>query len=50
MGSNNVNNSFVVVTPLVAGVNRIKEDVDLFTVRLNYRLGGYGAPPIAARW
>ena len=50
MGSNNVNNSFVVVTPLVAGVNRIKEDVDLFTVRLNYRFGGYGAPPIAAGW
>jgi outer membrane immunogenic protein len=50
MGSNNVNNSFLVVTPLVAGVNRIKEDVDLFTVRLNYRFGGYGAPPIAAGW
>jgi len=40
----------VVTTPLVAGVNRINEDVDLITVRLNYRFGGYGAPPVAARY
>jgi len=32
------------VTPFVAGVNRINEDVDLITVRVNYRFGGYGAP------
>jgi outer membrane immunogenic protein len=44
MGNNNVNNSFVVVTPFVAGINRINEDVDLITVRVNYRFGGYGAP------
>jgi outer membrane immunogenic protein len=44
MGNNNLNNSFVVVTPFVAGINRINEDVDLITVRVNYRFGGYGAP------
>jgi outer membrane immunogenic protein len=44
MGNGNVNNSFLVVTPFVAGVNRINEDVDLITVRVNYRFGGYGAP------
>ena len=50
-GNGNTNtNTFVVTTPLVAGVNRINEDVDLITVRLNYRFGGYGAPPVAARY
>jgi outer membrane immunogenic protein len=44
MGNGNVNNSLLVVTPFVAGVNRINEDVDLITVRVNYRFGGYGAP------
>jgi outer membrane immunogenic protein len=39
---NNFNNSLLVVTPLVAGVSRINEDVDLITVRVNYRFGGYG--------
>jgi outer membrane immunogenic protein len=24
--------------------NRISQDVDMVTVRLNYRFGGYGAP------
>ena len=53
MGNGNTNtntNTFVVTTPLVAGVNRINEDVDMITVRLNYRFGGYGAPPVAARY
>src|SRR4051794_16192302 len=44
------NNSFSVVNPIVAGAaNRISQDVDMVTVRLNYRFGGYGAP-IAARY
>ncbi len=44
------NNSFSVVNPLLAGaLNRISQDVDMVTVRVNYRFGGYGAP-IAARY
>ena len=45
------NNSFTIVNPLVAGVlnNRISQDVDMVTLRINYRFGGYGAP-IAARY
>ena len=39
------NNSFSVVNPIVAGaVNRISQDVDMVTLRLNYRFGRYGAP------
>jgi outer membrane immunogenic protein len=37
------NNSFSVVNPIVAGaLNRISQDVDMVTVRVNYRFGGYG--------
>ena len=45
------NNSFTVVNPLVAGAlnNRISQDVDMLTLRINYRFGGYGAP-VAARY
>jgi len=44
------NNSFSVVNPIVAGaVNRITQDVDMVTLRINYRFGGYGAP-VAARY
>jgi outer membrane immunogenic protein len=44
------NNSFSVVNPLLAGaLNRISQDVDMVTIRVNYRFGGYGAP-IAARY
>jgi outer membrane immunogenic protein len=44
------NNSFSVVNPIVAGaLNRINQDVDMVTLRLNYRFGGYGAP-VAARY
>jgi outer membrane immunogenic protein len=43
------NNSFTVVSPIFAGVqNRIDQDVDMVTLRLNYRFG-WGAP-IAARY
>jgi outer membrane immunogenic protein len=39
------NNSFSVVNPIIAGAaNRISEDVDMVTLRVNYRFGGYGAP------
>ena len=41
------NNSFSVVNPLLAGaLNRISQDVDMVTVRVNYRFGG----PVVARY
>ena len=41
------NNTFSVVNPIVAGAaNRIGQDVDLFTIRLNYRFGG----PVVGRY
>lgn len=45
------NNSFSGLTPIAANFvnNRVSQDVDMVTVRLNYRFGGYGAP-IAARY
>src|SRR4051794_2752833 len=45
------NNSFTTVDPRLVGVlnNRITQDVDMVTLRINYRFGGYGAP-IAARY
>jgi outer membrane immunogenic protein len=46
MDSGNNTNNFVFVRPLVAGVNRINEDVDMVTVRFNYRFGGFGGPVI----
>jgi outer membrane immunogenic protein len=46
----NANNSFSVTNPIVAGaLNRISQNVDMVTLRINYRFGGYGAP-IAARY
>jgi outer membrane immunogenic protein len=46
----NANNSFSVVNPIVAGaLNRINQDVDMVTLRFNYRLGGYGLP-VTARY
>ena len=46
------NNSFSIVNPINAAFvnNRISQDVDMVTVRINYRFGGYGAPPVAARY
>jgi outer membrane immunogenic protein len=45
----NANNSFSIVNPIVAGAaNRIGQDVDMLTVRLNYRFGWGG--PIAAHY
>ena len=45
------NNSFTNVNLGTAAVlnNRITQDVDMVTLRINYRFGGYGAP-IAARY
>jgi outer membrane immunogenic protein len=45
------NNSFTVVDPRLAAVlnNRVNQDVDMVTIRLNYRFGGYGAP-VTARY
>jgi len=45
------NNSFSVVNPNIAAFlnDRISQDVDMVTVRINYRFGGYGAP-VAARY
>jgi outer membrane immunogenic protein len=42
------NNSFSVVNPLLAGaLNRISQDVDMVTLRFNYKFGGYGAPVVS---
>ncbi len=45
------NNTFSIVNPVNAAFvnNRITQDVDMVTLRFNYRFGGYGAP-IAARY
>ena len=45
------NNSFTGLTPAAAAFanGRMSQDVDLVTLRLNYRFGGYGAP-VAARY
>jgi outer membrane immunogenic protein len=42
----NANNSFSVVDPRLVGIlnDRISQDVDMVTLRINYRFGGYGAP------
>ena len=49
----NANNSFSVANPIVAGaLNRINQDVDMVTLRVNYRFGGFGGygAPVAARY
>jgi outer membrane immunogenic protein len=45
------NNSFNSVTVVNTGLlgDRISQDVDMVTLRFNYRFGGYGAP-VAARY
>jgi outer membrane immunogenic protein len=42
----NSNNSFSVVNPIAAAFinDRISQDVDMVTLRINYRFGGFGAP------
>lgn len=49
----NANNSFSVVDPRLAAVlnDRISQDVDMVTVRFNYRFNFGGlAAPVAARY
>ena len=43
------NNTFNFVAPLAGVVlnNRVSQDVDMVTLRVNYRFGGYGGPVIA---
>ena len=43
------NNSFTVTDPRLVGIlnNRISQDVDMVTLRINYRFGGYGGPVVA---
>jgi outer membrane immunogenic protein len=44
------NNSFTAAAlPAAVLNNRVSQDVDMVTARINYRFGGYGAP-IAARY
>jgi hypothetical protein len=40
------------VDPRLAAVlsDRISQNVDMVTARINYRFGGWGAPPVAARY
>ena len=43
----NSNNSFSIANPIVAGaLNRISQDVDMVTVRVNYRWN-WGSPVVA---
>ena len=51
MGHNN--NSFSVGNPILAGaLNRIDQDLDMVTVRFNYRFGGFGgySAPVAGHY
>ena len=45
------NNSFTTADPRLAGVlnDRVRQDVDMLTLRVNYRFGGYGVP-VTARY
>jgi len=53
MGHANV--SFPLANPIVVGalagaLDRIGQDVDMVTVRFNWKFGGYGAPPVVSRY
>ena len=43
------NNSFTATDPRIVGFlnSRISQDVDMVTVRVNYRFGGYGYPAVS---
>jgi outer membrane immunogenic protein len=43
------NNSFTTTDPRLVGFlnDRISQDVDMVTLRINYRFGGYGAPIVS---
>ena len=46
------NNSFTSTDPRLVGIanDRVRQDVDMLTLRINYRFGAWGAPPVAARY
>jgi outer membrane immunogenic protein len=47
----NANNNFSVVNPIVAGaINRVTQDVDMVTLRVNYHFNWWGTPPVTARY
>jgi outer membrane immunogenic protein len=46
MGSKDVT-FFTTDTGAFDGIDHIRQDVDIFTVRLNYKFGGYGGPVVA---
>jgi outer membrane immunogenic protein len=48
MGHNN--NSFGVGGLFATAANQINQDIDMVTVRFNYKFGGYGAPPVVSRY
>jgi outer membrane immunogenic protein len=44
----NANNTFSVASPVFGGaLNRINQDLDIVTIRVNYKFGGYGGPVVA---
>jgi outer membrane immunogenic protein len=48
---NAANNSFGIVNPIPGfALNRINFSADMVTIRFNYKFGGYGVPPVAARY
>jgi outer membrane immunogenic protein len=46
------NNSFSATDPRLVGIlnARIRQDVDMVILRINYRFRAWGAPPVAARY
>jgi outer membrane immunogenic protein len=47
MGSNETTFATTIPTTLTGATSRIGSDVDMVTVRFNYRFGGFGAPLVA---
>jgi len=48
MGDGDIN--FTTSGGTLGGADRIRQDVDLFLVRFNYKFGGPGAGPVVARY
>jgi outer membrane immunogenic protein len=44
------NNSFSFAGFGAGAANRIGQDVDIFTIRVNYKFGGYGKSPVVAKY
>jgi len=47
MGSNDTTFVTTIPTTLTGATSRIGQDVDMVTVRFNYRFGGFGGPVVA---